>query len=611
MAFACRRGDYGPALVLGAGLIATFAVYWMGLHGGFMYDDFPNIVHNAAVHVTASTLPDWWQAATGSPSSLWRPVAMLSFGANYYFTGLNPFWLKLINLALHLLCGALVFGVLRQIFRAARKRDIDLPPALSGPRADVIAAAVACLWLLAPINVTPVLYVVQRMAIIAQVFVLAGLWCFAIGRGRQMDGDRGWPWLALGLFVLPLIGLGGKETAVLTPAYAYALELTVFGFATAGYRLNRRLVVFLTTMIVLPLGYFLAMRLPGLFEGSAFAHRGFTAIERLLTEARIVGHYIYWTVAPWLGNLSFYHDDIGISTGLFTPWHTIVYIVGLAALAICAFVIRRRLPLISLGILWFFAGHLLTATIIPLNLAHEHRNYFPSLGLLLAITAILVRIARLSVFRLPAFVLLAALVLWSANVTALRSNEWSNPIRLAVSSTLTHPDSPGAHYSLGRQLLIAAEDDKVLIARARKALITAQNLPNSGVLPSLTLINMAGHTSEPLNDQWFKTIITRLHRAPIQPAAIDALARLTHCQINGPCQPRPKQMLPIFLAALAKRPYQSNLLAAYSQFAAAELVDPSLSRRMARHAVNHARFPELHRHALANILKPPASKLLK
>ena len=615
--FRIETGDEGawPALILGLGLVATLAAYWSGLHGGFLFDDFPNIVHNPSVHVATSSLANWWAAAKGSPTNLMRPLAMVSFAVNYYFGGLDPFWFKLVNVALHLVCGVLTFGLLRALLLVWRQYDDHAPAFLDTSGASVVAALVACAWLLAPINLAAVLYVVQRMTIIAQMFVLAGLWAYVTGRTRQLGDGRGWPWIGLGLFVLPYCGLGGKETAVLTPAYALALELTLFGFATARTvtygssqksrqllcRPDKRLLIFFALLITLPFLYFIATRLPGLMNGSTFAARDFTVGQRLLTESRIVVHYIYWTLLPWLGHLSFYHN-LGISKGLFRPWPTALCIAGLGALAVFALGIRRRLPLVALGVLWFFAGQLLTATIIPLQLIFEHRMYFSSLGLLLVLVAILLRVSRFRVFRLPAFVLIGAFIVWSGGQTALRSFEWSNPLRQALAEAQSHPNVPAAQYALGRQLLIVGRGHPKLLKRGRQALIRAQNLPNAGVMPSLTLITMAGRTDQPLNPEWYQKAVETLRQKPIQPASISALTKLVHCQIEGPCQQAPHAMLPIFLAALAKQPHNSNLLSAYSQFAAFELGDHKLARRMANLAVAHSRFKARQRRALSNIL---------
>src|SRR4051812_2629638 len=98
-------------------LIAVAVVYAPGLGGGFAFDDFPNIVGNAALRVGFDAgRSDWLTAAFSSPSSdLQRPLAMLTFALNYAFTGLDPWWMKLTNLLIHLLNTLLVFGLSRRL----------------------------------------------------------------------------------------------------------------------------------------------------------------------------------------------------------------------------------------------------------------------------------------------------------------------------------------------------------------------------------------------------------------------------------------------------------------------------------------------------------------
>ena len=69
-----------PWLLLAIAVIATAAVYWPGRTGGWVFDDYPNIVDNTAIHITRghSTLVAWINSALSSPSSfLRRPLASL------------------------------------------------------------------------------------------------------------------------------------------------------------------------------------------------------------------------------------------------------------------------------------------------------------------------------------------------------------------------------------------------------------------------------------------------------------------------------------------------------------------------------------------------------
>ena len=119
--------------------------------------------------------------------------------------------------------------------------------------------------------------------------------------------------------------------------------------------------------------------------------RSFTLFERLLTEGRVLWFYLGLIVFPQLEHLGLYHDDIAISTGLFTPWTTLPALVGLAWLAFLSWWTRTRAPLVSFGIAWFLIGHAMESTVLPLEIAHEHRNYLPLLGILLAAAWVLLR----------------------------------------------------------------------------------------------------------------------------------------------------------------------------------------------------------------------------
>ncbi|EQD62604.1 conserved hypothetical protein, membrane, partial [mine drainage metagenome] len=125
---------------------------------------------------------------------------------------------------------------------------------------------------------------------------------------------------------------------------------------------------------------------------------------------------------------------------------------GIAALIAFALAVRKRLPLLALGIALFFAGQLMTGTVIPLELVFEQRNYFPSFAVLLAIVPLLA--APGAALPLARGTLLTALFALWIGMTALTSWAWGNPLRLAQQLVLRAPDSPRAQYELGRTYIV-------------------------------------------------------------------------------------------------------------------------------------------------------------
>ena len=82
-----------PWLMLAITVVTTAGVYWPGTAGGWVFDDYPNIIDNAPIHITRghSTLVAWLNSALSSPSSfLRRPLASLTFSLNWYFGGGDP-----------------------------------------------------------------------------------------------------------------------------------------------------------------------------------------------------------------------------------------------------------------------------------------------------------------------------------------------------------------------------------------------------------------------------------------------------------------------------------------------------------------------------------------
>src|SRR5260221_7420338 len=194
-------------------LFVATMVYWPGLGGGYTFDDYPNIVDNAALHVTRLIWNDWLAAMLSSPASaLQRPLAMLSFAINHYFTGLDPRPMKLTNIAIHLFNALLVFGLIRSILRAALS-----PEHVQARRIEWVALFACASWALHPINVMGVLFIVQRMESLCHAFVFAGLWMYVAGRMRQRDGRRGWGLVLGGLIACTSLGLLCKEYAARLP----------------------------------------------------------------------------------------------------------------------------------------------------------------------------------------------------------------------------------------------------------------------------------------------------------------------------------------------------------------------------------------------------------
>ena len=154
-----------------------------------------------------------------------------SFALNYYFAGkqLSERSFKTVNLVIHIINAVLVAFLIALL---ARRRSA-LPSSDTPSQGTIIRfwlpVLVALIWALHPIQLTSVLYVVQRMTSMAAMFVLLGLIVFVVGRSRLARHKRfGLTLMALGVLGGTLLGIACKESAVLMPLFAALLELFFF-----------------------------------------------------------------------------------------------------------------------------------------------------------------------------------------------------------------------------------------------------------------------------------------------------------------------------------------------------------------------------------------------
>jgi protein O-mannosyl-transferase len=573
-------------------------VYWPGLSGPWLFDDFSNIRDNAFLRVT--TLE--WASLHGAAGSLaagplGRPVAYLSFALNHYAHGdATPYAYKLTNVVIHaanaLLVAALLGRVLRRVGAPSRES------------AAAIALAITALWALHPLQLTSVLYVVQRMTSLSATFTLAALLCLLRARetwggastpqsvapggeggsaspgfhgpraradGCGSDAARAEPgnpgsagaaqgpgfrfatsglreaassepchahgallqprspiravgWL-LAATLLGLLGVFTKETAVLLPLFAVLLDRVMYPDAPYWRRwraLPARLRFGAAAAAVLGV-----LALAAWHYAPGYAGRPFTLAERGLTQARVLWFYLGLVVLPRINAFGLHHDDIALSTGVLTPWTTLPALLGVAALGVLAFRCMDRRPLVGLGIAWFLIGHVLESTVVPLEIAHEHRNYLPSLGILLALTDGVRALAQRAGWSVGAPVagLVAALL---AGTTALRADQWGDELGMSRYEVRHHPRSAQARNNLAADLVWRGD-----YAGAREHLEAAIELAPREVGYPMNLVGAyrverleppAGLTAE---------ILQRIATQPMSAFASTTLKRYSECLDKG------------------------------------------------------------------------------
>ena len=407
------------ALLLLGALALTVAAYLPALPGPLIFDDGPNLAPLlAASRDNVYSLAHFVLSGTAGPTG--RPIALASFALDYRLFGPDPLNFRATNLVLHVLTGLLIFLLFARLTTALRKNGRG--------RWDLLPAAItASVWLLHPLNVSTTLYVVQRMTQLGALFTLCGLLAYTHGRMMwPQDPSRGRRWAIGGLALFTVLATLSKETGALLPLYAAVVELTIFRRThPVPPGRNQRLLNF---SLIAPLAVLVGlMGLQALSFSNAA--RAFSIGDRLLTEARVLIEYLGQIFLPRTSQLGLFHDDYTVSVGMLSPWTTLPSLTAVVALLTLSVRWRAKEPALALAITWFFAGHVLEATVIPLELYFEHRNYLPMVGPLFALAYYACEQKKPLGFARAAggaLVMLTIMVIGFATARA-----WQNPSELA------------------------------------------------------------------------------------------------------------------------------------------------------------------------------------
>lgn len=491
-------------------VVATSAVYLQALDGGFLFDDFPNIVENSSVHLATLSLSGLMASLDGpSAGPLGRPVSVLSFALTHWCFGLDPYAFKAINLAIHVVTTLLVGWFVQlllgeqRVFRVSDKAKKYLP------------LWIATAWALHPIHFVAISMAVQRMTLLAALFTVLALIAHlkAVRPARAPLGALIWGGFAWAV-CWPLAVLS-KETGLLFPFYAILLLcFSEHANHSAGRRDNRPLFFIGAAIFMVGAGLYWRMGFSWLEAG--YSVRDFTLYERLLTQARVLWFYLGQIVLPNNESFALYLDWLQISRGWFEPKTTALAVVAWAVTICLAIRYRHHQPVLVFGLVWFLLGHSMESSFIPLEIAHEHRNYLPALGVVIAVGVVGARVFDQLNFGesrlVPVSVSLAALLILGV-LTGLRSAQMSDPLLGSQMEAVRHEASARANYVAALTLIRAGfgdRDDPMGAKSVQFFLEQAERSDSGFKLGYLALIAWACSSGRPVDGLWLDGLSERL-----------------------------------------------------------------------------------------------------
>lgn len=484
-------------------LFVTVLVYLPGLKGGFLFDDFPNLGDMTRYGDIAL-----WENAkhfifNGFSGPTGRPISLATFWltASSWLEG-NAFPFKLINLLIHLLCGLLLFLVIKFLLKEYKYEQ---------QKSAWVALFATSIWLLHPMFVSTTLYVVQRMTQLSLLFSLLGILGYLYARSLLvLKPIKAYLWMTISIGLGTVLATFSKENGALLPLLILVIEFCNPEKKHKPLWQWRLVCLWFPSILI---AYIVLKEIN--FSANPWPSRNFNQLERLMSEARIVTEYLFRLYVPQIEGQGLYQDGYQVSRSLLNPISTLYSIIFLSLLFISALIFRRKYPLFALAVLFFFAAHLMESTLIGLELYFEHRNYAAAIFIFLPLAASLYWLSEKIKPKLVVTISCLIIAIFSV-MTLQRALLWSNTQQLKLYWAQQNSNSPRAQADYARYLLINNKNDEAnnLIQH------TLERRPDSSLL-TVRLIRQKMDTERLKSEDfdWMKATI--VHQRPEPQAALD------------------------------------------------------------------------------------------
>ncbi len=430
----------GTPLQYRAAGFALVSAAWVGfLHGHaiqntFVYDDVAQVVENIEIRsITGAagyflrTVP-FSSEYLANAGAFYRPLFWMSLSLDYHVWELSARGFRLTNLVLHWICGLLLFLLLSR---------------LGLPRSLVFGVPLA--WIALPVNTEVAAWISARPFSLATTFILAGMLLLDrfLASGRALN--------LVGLTVACLGVLLSHESGIILPIVSLLL-------IARRNRLQARVLLCAGGAFVAAFSAYALLRVAA---GSGdLASPALTDVAAALQRVPLlVTKYLAWILFPIRLSVERSSDWAHLTpstAGVVCGW------LMIAAASTATLLIRRRLPVVVLGLTWFAVTLLPFLNLVPLSQGMAERYvYLASMGIVLALGGGLVVLLEqkfsLKAATAAALVLLVSLYAMRASS---RVEEWRDEWTLYASSLEASPNSHVLRYNLAVKYAESGDADK-------------------------------------------------------------------------------------------------------------------------------------------------------
>lgn len=410
-----RDDDWRLPLVISIALaVAILAVYGQVAHHRFTnFDDPEYIVTNPHVNTGLSLANVAW-AFTSVYAANWHPLTWISHMLDVSLFGLSAGKHLFVNVLLHIANTLLLFAFLR---RATER----LWP----------SAAVAALFALHPLHVESVAWAAERKDVLSTLFLFLTLLFYA-GYVRT-DSKRDY---ALTILFLAC-GLMSKPMLVTTPFVLLLLDYWPF----ARPFTRKLLIEKLPHFVLIVLSSLMTLRA----QTGAISHIG--VAERLGNAT--LSYVTYLAKMLWPAHLAAAYAYRKVMA----PSAIALAALLLIAIMAAAVMLRRRMPYVTFGWLWYAGTLVPVSGIVQVGrqAMADRYTYVPLIGIFIAIVWAISELLKNESAKLA---LASVALIACAFLTYNQVSYWRDPVTLFEHALdATGPDNGLAHGGLGLALI--------------------------------------------------------------------------------------------------------------------------------------------------------------
>jgi tetratricopeptide (TPR) repeat protein len=364
-----------------------------------------------------------------------------------------------MNLALHMLAGLALFGVVRRTLLAHPLRS------RFGSASTALAFVVALIWLVHPLLTDAVTYIAQRTELLMGMFFLVTLYC-AIRAGEPGGPVTARRWWTAGAIAACALGMGSKQSMAGAPLMVWLWDWTFRTPAATGDNARpaaaRWALYSGLAATWLILGALVAHeRWP---HSIGFNREGWTPWTYFLTQTSVIVHYLRLSYVPWPLALDYDGWPMARSVLDVLPYATLLAVL----FCLTVWGIVRRRPWAYAGA-WFFVILAPSSSLLPLptEIAAERRMYLPLAGVVgftvltvyaagqWALDRLVAASTRRLAGRVAALLLVGTVAVGCVSLTRARNRDYWSDERIWADTVQKRPTNARARLNYGVDLMQA------------------------------------------------------------------------------------------------------------------------------------------------------------